>query len=222
MRVLAFDVNETLLDLAALDEPFEKVFGSAAVRREWFDQFIHTMLTSIATGAYVPFPKIGRAALDTIAQRRGRTVTDDEAKTILSRIRELPAHPDARPALEDLRSRGFRLATLTNSTAEVAEAQLRHAGIRDLFEQVLSADAVQRLKPAPEPYRMAAERMAVSVDQVRLVAAHDWDVAGALRAGCVAAFVAREGRVPDALFPRPDVSGPDLAAVARAIVAAET
>lgn len=222
MRVLAFDVNETLLDLAALDEPFRKTFGSAAVRGEWFEQFIRTMLTSIASGRYVPFTKIGRAALDTIAQRRGRTIGDDEAKAILSRIRELPAHEDARPALEKLRARGFRLATLTNSTADMAEEQLAHAGIRDLFEQVLSADAVQRLKPAPEPYRMAAERMGVSVDQLRLVAAHDWDVAGALAAGCAAAFVGREGRLPDALFGRPDVVGPDLAAVADAIIAAET
>ncbi len=222
MRVLVFDVNETLLDLAALDEPFEKVFGSAYVRRQWFDQFIRSMLTTTASGPYVPFPKIGRAALDTVAQRRGRAVTDDEAKAVLSRIRALPAHLDARPALEDLRAHGFRLATLTNSTADVAEAQLAHAGLRDLFEQVLSADAVRRLKPAPEPYRMAAERLGVSVDQVRLVAAHDWDIAGALRAGCAAAFVARAGRVPDALFGAPDVSGPGLAEVARAIVAAET
>ena len=66
----------------------------------------------------------------------------------------LPAHPDVRPALERLRAAGVRLATLTNSTAEVAEAQLEFAGIRDLFEASLSADTVGRLKPAPQPYRL--------------------------------------------------------------------
>jgi 2-haloacid dehalogenase len=31
--VIAFDVNETLLDLRALDAPFEALLGSAALRR---------------------------------------------------------------------------------------------------------------------------------------------------------------------------------------------
>src|SRR5947207_13091001 len=34
-RVLVFDVNETLLDLSALDPHFQRVFGDAAVRVEW-------------------------------------------------------------------------------------------------------------------------------------------------------------------------------------------
>jgi len=46
-------------------------------------------------------------------------------------------------------------------------------------------------KPAPQPYRMAAERLGVPIERVRVVAAHDWDVAGAIRAGASAAFVAR-------------------------------
>ena len=37
-RVCVFDVNETLLDLGALDPPFERAFGDAAARREWFLQ----------------------------------------------------------------------------------------------------------------------------------------------------------------------------------------
>jgi 2-haloacid dehalogenase len=61
----------------------------------------------------------------------------------------------------------------------VADAQIDNSGLRDYFEQVLSADAVQRLKPAPEPYRMAAGSLGVEIGQVRLVAAHAWDVAGA-------------------------------------------
>lgn len=222
VRVLAFDVNETLLDLAGLDEPFAEVFGSASVRSEWFDQLIRTALLTTVAGPYVTFGEIGRRALDVLARRRGRALGDDEAKRILSRMRELPSHSDVRPALEMLKGRGFRLAALTNSTAEVEQAQLSNAGLADLFEQALSADAVKRLKPAPEPYRMAAERMGTDVAGMRMIAAHDWDVAGAMRAGCAAAFVERPGRLLDPVFPRPDVVGSDMRAVAEAIAAAET
>ncbi len=103
----------------------------------------------------------------------------------------------------------------------MAEAQLTHAGIRDLFEQVLSADSVRRLKPAPEPYHMAAEKLDVPIGQVRLIAAHPWDVAGALHAGCAAAFVARPGMPFDPLVERPDVVGETLTDVAEQILVAE-
>jgi 2-haloacid dehalogenase len=45
-----------------------------------------------------------------------------------------------------------------------------------------------------------------------MVAAHDWDVWGAMRAGCAAAYVARADVWP------PDVVGRDLSAVADAIL----
>jgi 2-haloacid dehalogenase len=71
-------------------------------------------------------------------------------------------------------------------------------------------------------YRMAAESLGVEIGQVRLVAAHSWDVAGALRAGCAAAFVARPGMILDPLVERPDVVGVDLREVADRILEVET
>jgi 2-haloacid dehalogenase len=68
---------------------------------------------------------------------------------------------------------------------------------------------------------MAAERMGVPISEVRLIAAHAWDVAGALRAGCAAAFIARPGVVLDPLAPAPDITGGDLREVADQILAVE-
>lgn len=209
-RVCVFDVNETLLDLAALDPHFQRVFGSPVVRREWFSQLLQSALVATVTDVYSDFAAIGAAALEMVAARHSRTLSEEEQQSILAGMRQLPAHPDVRESLERLRSAGVRLATLTNSPPSVAEAQLAHAGLRDLFEQALSADAVHRLKPAPEPYHMAADALDVEIGEIRLIAAHAWDVAGALRAGCAAAFVARPGQVLDPLAPRPDVVGSDL------------
>jgi 2-haloacid dehalogenase len=50
------------------------------------------------------------------------------------------------------------------------------------------------------------------------VAAHAWDVAGALAAGCAAAFVRRPGKVLSPLGDRPDIVGDDLGEVADRIV----
>jgi 2-haloacid dehalogenase len=94
--------------------------------------------------------------------------------------------------------------------------QLEHAGLLDLFGRVLSVEEVRRYKPAPEPYRLAAERHGVATAHIRLVSAHDWDVWGATKAGCAAALVARPGATHVAGWV-PDVVGEDLRAVADAI-----
>lgn len=52
------------------------------------------------------------------------------------------------------------------------------------------------------------------MELVRLVAAHDWDVAGALLAGCSAAFIAHPGKVLNPLMSLPDIVGKDLIEVA--------
>jgi 2-haloacid dehalogenase len=111
------------------------------------------------------------------------------------------------------------MAALANSTEAFARDQLTNAGLLSFFERVLSADSVRRLKPAREPYEMAARELRVPIGETRLVAAHAWDVAGALRAGAAAAFVARPGMVLDPLVPAPDIVGADLAEVADRMIA---
>ena len=221
-RVCVFDVNETLLDLGALDPHFERVYGDAGVRRAWFLQLLQSALVATVTGVYSNFGTIGAAALEMVAEREGVDFPEEDKQEILDGMRELPPQPEVAKSLERLREAGLRMATLTNSTQQVAEAQMENSGLRGYFEQILSADAVKRLKPAPEPYRMAAESLGVEIGQVRLVAAHSWDVAGALRAGCAAAFVARPGMVLDPLVERPDVVGVDLRELADRILEVET
>jgi len=221
-RVQVFDVNETLLDLAAMDPHFQRIFGDPGVRVTWFTQMIQSALVATVTGAYHPFGAHAMAALAMTAEQAGIALGDDDRQAVAAQMRQLPAHPEVADALERLRAAGLRLAALTNSTEEVARAQLEHAGLLDAFELVLSADTVGRLKPAPEPYVMTAERLGVAVDQVRLIAAHAWDVAGAARAGCATAFVARPGKVLDPLVERPEIVGADLTEVADAILTADS
>ena len=40
--VMVFDVNETLIDIEALDPLFERMFGDRRVLREWFGQLVMT------------------------------------------------------------------------------------------------------------------------------------------------------------------------------------
>lgn len=220
-RVCVFDVNETLLDLSALDAAFERTLGSAALRTSWFGELIRSAMVTIITNRYAEFVTVARGALTVIAGQSRIELLPEDADALLEAMQQLPAHADAEAALADLRGSGFRVAALTNSTERVAVAQLTYAGIVDQFEMILSADSARRLKPAPEPYRLAAHRLAVAPDAMRLIAAHSWDIAGALNAGCAAAYVGRNHAPLDPLVPVPDIVAPDLKAVADAIISME-
>jgi len=221
-RVIVFDVNETLLDLAALDTHFQRLFDDPAVRREWFGQLLQSALVTTVLGEYRDFATIGRHALTQVAERHGVAVDDEDRELIGGAMRSLPPHPEVPAALGRLRDAGLRLAALTNSPPAQAEAQLSHAGLSGFLERIMTVDLAQRLKPAREVYTSAARELGVETGGMRMVAAHAWDIAGAMHAGCAGAFVARPGQVLDPLFPPPDIIGADLTEVADAIVDAET
>jgi 2-haloacid dehalogenase len=220
-RICVFDVNETLLDLRALDPLFEELFGSSDVRSAWFAQVLQSALVATVTEMYSDFGQIGKAALVMMARKLHTDVPEGGAEAVAAAMRTLPPHPDVHEGIARLKAAGYRLASLTNSPPAVVEAQLRNAGIAEHLELMLSADAVQRLKPAREPYLMAADRLRARPEELRLVAAHAWDVTGAIRAGCAAAFVARPGMVLDPLGEVPDVVGPDLPTIADEVIRIE-
>ena len=205
-RVIAFDVNETLLDLGVLDE----LLGGAEARARWFGQMLQIAFVGAITDRYVDFTTAQRAALAMLGH-------DDQAEAVIERMRQLPPHPDVAPALDELRD--FKIAALTNSTLDVAQAQLLNAGLADRFDAILSADQVQALKPRPEPYHLVADHFDTEPAQVRLVASHAWDISGALAAGCTAAFVRRPGKVLIPTGDQPDIVGDNLLDVARRIIA---
>jgi 2-haloacid dehalogenase len=217
--IIAFDVNETLLDLRPLDALFEEAFGNAALRQQWFARMLQVAFVGGLTERYVDFTTAQRAALAMTARLQGAELADDDAQRIVDGMRALPAHQDVPDALARLKQEGFTLTTLTNSPLDVARDQMRHAGLADHFDATLSADQVRALKPRREAYGLVASTFDVALADVRLVAAHGWDVTGALAAGCAAAFVARPGQALIPIGDQPDIVGDDVAAVVDLVVA---
>ncbi len=207
---IVFDLVETLLDLSALDETFREVFGARRLRREWFSEILKNAFSLTAAGGWAEFSRIAEASLKVMEERYDHKFSWLRRRRILASMRRLPPYPDVLPGLEELKADGFRLAVLTNSSVKTAEEALGRAGALALFDEILSADRVKRLKPAPEPYRMAAKRLGIKPGKMLFVAAHAWDVRGAARAGCRTCFVRRPGQVLDELTPRPTLVVSDL------------
>lgn len=219
--VIVFDMNETLLDMSALDPTFAKIFGQESgseLRKKWFTQLLELFLTVTITGEYRDFEKLSDDALQMLAQRQGRGASAEDRAALKAAQAELPAHPDVRPGLARLKEAGFTTTVLSNSTEKASKALLKRAGLGDALYHVLSADAVQRYKPAREAYEYAATQLGVTSGAIVLVAAHAWDVAGAMAAGCEAAFIARPEKVLSPGGQRPRFEADDVGAFADEIV----
>ena len=214
LEILLFDVNETLLDLRALLPHFKLTFGDERVMHEWFGLMLRLSLVATVTRTYRPFDMLGKDALMITAGNHGLALENEAIDNILDDMQRLPPHPDVIPALTRLRDTGFRMATLTNSAPPVLAAQMTHASLTEFFEQQISVEAVRLFKPAPETYRYAAGQLGVAINDIRLIAAHDWDVIGAIRAGARAAFVARKGMFLSQTAEILDIIGPDLHSIA--------
>jgi len=185
---------------------------------EWFARMLHGSLVANHMNAYRPFGRIGVEALLVVAKKQGIDVSPDAAAGLVGGMRSLPPHPDVPEALARLRDDGFRMITLTNGSTDAITDQVANAGIAEFFEATLSVDEVQRFKPAPEVYHMAAARMGVEIDEMLMVAAHDWDIIGARSVGMPGAYLSRPGTVWGLPDKPPDLVGPDLLDVAKRLV----
>ncbi|WP_417380282.1 haloacid dehalogenase type II [Gimesia sp.] len=210
-KCLFFDVNETLLDLDAMKQSVAAALGGRPdLLPLWFTTMLQHSLVATVGDHYDDFGVIGAATLQMVARNHDIDLSDDAAKQALAPIRSLPAHPDVRPALEQLKEAGYRMVTLTNSSQAGVDAQMKNAGLTDLFEDRLSVEDVQMFKPHSHVYKWASRKMNVPPEDCMLIAAHGWDIAGALWAGWRGAFVARPGAQLYPLAKHPEINQPDM------------
>jgi len=216
--VIIFDVNETLMDMAPLKNKINALLGSSEGFRIWFGMLLQYSLVDNCSNNYHDFTAIADATLQMAAKALNAEVAPAQRKEALQTIKELSAYDDVPEGLQLLKDNGFRLATLTNSPAATLNAQLKHAGLTHFFEATLSIDSIKQYKPAVETYRWAAEQLSIKISEAILVAAHGWDVAGALQAGMKAAFIERKGQSLYPLSAEPSFTAKDIAALAKQLI----
>ncbi|MFI7708254.1 haloacid dehalogenase type II [Nonomuraea sp. NPDC049480] len=107
----------------------------------------------------------------------------------------LPPWGDSVAGLQRLAQR-FPVLGLSNAGRTALLRLNAHAGLR--WHQVLSTEAVQFYKPAPEVYQLAIDTAGCPPECVLMVAAHAWDLRGAQARGMRTAYVQRPAGDPPA------------------------
>ena len=149
------------------------------------------------TGAYVrdngPVPLTPHEIVEMLLDR-----------VIASVRREIPWRPGARELLADCRAAGAATALVTMSWRRFA-TEVVDALPPDSFDTLVVGDDVEKGKPHPDPYLLAAERLGVDPRDCLAVEDSPTGVASALAAGCTVLAVPH--MVP---IPVPDGSGDRL------------
>ena len=219
-KVLFFDVNETLLDLTDMKQVISKALNDRDdLLSLWFTTMLQYSLVTTASGHYEHFGNIGAAALQMVAANNNIEISEEEArKTVVNSLRGLPAHPEVKEALAQLKKDGYTLVSFTNSSNEGVKKQFESAGLTNYFDERLSVEDVGKFKPFTDTYAWGARKMGVKPEECMLIAAHGWDVAGALWAGWRAAFISRPGQQLFPLAPKTEINEADLQKIADILI----
>lgn len=217
--LLLFDVNETLLDMSGMQEAVNSTFNNELAFKFWFAQLLEYSLVESVTGEYHSFSEVGEAVMRMTVAAMEKDIPEAKQKELVAMVKATEPHPDVIPGLEKLQQAGFKMATLSNSPTKSSIPHLEKVGLSGFFEKMMTVDNVKKFKPHTSPYNYAADQLGVKLEEVMMVAAHGWDMAGALRAGARAAFIARPGQVLYPLAPKPELSAPTLSDLADTLVA---
>ncbi len=220
MRPLAavFDVIETIFPLEPL-RPRLAALGLAPGELDlFFTRILRNAFALDAAGRFVPFREVAGGALAVLAAQRGLSPDRAGIDAVLDGFKSLDPHPDVRPAMERLRAAGITVATLSNGGFEATRALLDRCGLLPLVSRVMGVDEIQRYKPGPAIYLHGARTLGLEPSRMVMVAVHAWDLQGARRAGLRTGWGSRLEKVWDPAMEPPDVSGPDLVAVAEGIL----
>ena len=216
--VIVFDVNETLSDMAPLQNRFEDIGAPAFLAQVWFGALLRDGFALAAAGGSAPFAVIGSDLLGRMLREVPLTRSlDDAVRHVMSSFMGLTLHADIVDGVRALSTAGLRLITLSNGSAQVAQALLGSGGIRGSFEALLTVDDAPAWKPAAAAYAYAADVCGVAPGDMLLVAVHPWDIHGAAEAGLRTAWLNRTGEAYPSYFAAPEFTVRELKELAAAL-----
>ncbi len=206
IKACVFDAYGTLFDVHSVVGKHRHRLGDIAdqVSNLWrTKQLEYTWLRSLM-GHHADFWKCTQDALDFSFDMHGIN-NPDLRKDLMEAYLLLDSYPEVPEALSILKSRGFRLAILSNGTPTMLEAAVKKSGIDDLIEKNFSAEDVGIFKPDFRVYQIAVDGLKVRSEEIVFQSSNAWDASGASAFGFKVAWVNRFGQSEERLPGHPDV-----------------
>ena len=141
------------------------------------EELTRTVIDGLLAGVGLP-PEVLRdeelhgvtwgAIVKLLADRSPLRVTPEEladAWLACWRAEPPPPVPGAPEALRAIRAAGLRVALATSSDGQAVQALLERPAFADAFDATVCADDIERSKPDPQIFQLAAERLQVAPER---------------------------------------------------------
>ena len=206
IRAIAFDLYGTLFDVHSVIDQCEQRYPGRGreISTIWRQkQLEYTWLRSLMN-RYVTFEQATEDALRYACRYLKLDLKDEARATLCDAYLKLRPFPEVPDALSRLRERGLELAILSNGSPHSIGAVVRHAGLRDRFDHLLSVDPVRIYKPHDRAYELAEAAFGLSRAAILFISSNAWDATGARYFGFPTAWVNRSGNTFEEMGQRPD------------------
>ena len=208
-RWATFDCYGTLIDWnAGIGRELERLFGADAAAR-----LLHRYHEIEPEVQHEDPSRSYREVLDRtlarVAEHEGLRLPPEEGDALSRSLPDWPAFPDVRPALEETRARGWKLAILSNTDRDFIEASMRRLGVE--FELAVVAGEIGSWKPSPWHWEVFLGRSGAERDRhVHVAQSLFHDVAPCVALGIPVTWINRLGEDPN---PQPTRELHDLRAL---------
>jgi 2-haloacid dehalogenase len=205
IRACVFDAYGTLFDFASAARTCPGVPDGkrAALAALWRDKQIQYTWLRTLQERYADFWQVTGDALDFALE--SLDLADPALRDRLMQLYlTLDAFPEVPEMLRRLRAAGIATAILSNGTPAMLDAVVRHAGLEDMFDAVISVDPLRVFKTHPRVYAHALERLGVRAGEVSFQSSNGWDAFAASDFGMRVVWCNRYGQRRERLPGAPD------------------
>ena len=183
IKAVLFDLDGTLVDtfesiVISFNEALN-VLGAGHVDGEVLKKHIGAP-HDVTLRKFAPHASQEELSRGTAVFRKTRAELTDEYTKVLPGVIEL---------LENLRRENIKTGIVTTTTKEMTEHILKHSGLFDYFDVIVTRDDVKKLKPDPEPIIYALKKLKLNKDECIMAGDHPNDIIAAKAAGIKAVAI---------------------------------
>jgi 2-haloacid dehalogenase len=188
-RWATFDCYGTLIDWnAGIRRELARVFGEDLADERLFRY--HELEPALQDGGNRTYREVMAVAM------RDLGAPDDEVSGLAEALPSWDPFPEVRPALEDARSRGWKLAILSNTDRDFIGASMKRIGVP--FELAIVASEIGSYKPGHAHWsRFFEETSADREGHVHVAQSHFHDIVPASELGLPSIWINRYGERHD-------------------------
>lgn len=212
---VVFDIIGTCFSLEKPRQRLVELGAPPHALELWFAQTLRDAFALSHAGGYRPLKEVLEAELPRTMKVLDVDLSTTQLSHVVNSFSELELQPGAMNAFQILTLAGWQLVALTNGSEDSTRKLLERANAIQHFASIFSCDAIGKTKPHPDVYAMAGRD---TQEDVWMVAAHAWDIAGAARSGLRTAFITQQEKEYLSIYPQPNVVASNLVTAASLIV----